>query len=95
MTHRPTYEDWLHSQDLSESTIRLRMTVYRGRSEAWPDGWPMSTAVLSAWLRQYDGWTRITYHVCLSMIYRWLVESGQIAHEDNGDVPSSGVVPAR
>lgn len=77
-----SYEDWLISRDMSPSTIKLRLKIYRQRLNAW-GSFDVPAADIVGWLRGFSGWTRNTYQQCLDSIYLWREETGQITNEQN------------
>lgn len=71
------YDQWLRGHGLSENTIYQRV----GFAESWlrrQGTLDATSADVATFLRDYGGWTAVTYHGHLSVLYRWAVETGHL-----------------
>lgn len=81
-----TYEQHMVDRDLSPRTIEARATFVKARLRDW-ETYQLSADDLSAWLAQFAGHTRRTYHDHLQAFYRFLDETGQISPNPMLEVP--------
>lgn len=72
------YSDWMLAHGLRPNTIKQRVEFAVSRLRDWGT-WDLSSVFLADWISQYTGWTALTYHSHLSSIYRWLIDTQQIA----------------
>lgn len=73
-----SYEEWMLGFDLAPTTIRQRSYF----AERWLTEWgtlDVPPARIAAWLRQFDGWTKLTYLNNLRSLYAWACETQLVA----------------
>lgn len=73
------YETWLRSWGASDDTVRGRVSVARGRIDAWGlDGFTPDN--IQRWLARPNlaRWSRSTYHGHLTDFCSWLVATGRL-----------------
>lgn len=83
---------WLTGQGMSASTIKQRCDFLEARLRSWGT-MDHAPAFVAAWLTQYQGWTRRTYHGHLVSIYEFLIDSGALVTNPVGRI-RPGPMPA-
>lgn len=86
------YEAWLRSWGASESTVRTRCKIARGRLAEWGGPAGFTVENVQAWLGRPDlaKWTRSTYNTHLRELCKWLVAAGHLAADPMEDVRRPG-----
>lgn len=78
MTLLRGYEEWLYGLGLSGNTVDQRISFATRCALEWGT-FDVTPGHLGSWLRQFHGWTARTYHIHLSSIYAWLVDTGTLS----------------
>lgn len=69
------YIDHMGARGLSSNTIEQRLRFAHARWQEWGT-WDLPGHEIAAWLADYDGWTRLTYHNHLTSLFAWLCDAG-------------------